>query len=291
MSQTLKSTELILNDSGSVYHLDLLPSELADTIIFVGDPDRVPLVSKHFDKVDIIRRKREFVTHTGSIGSMPISVISTGIGASNIDIVLNEIDALVNADFKTREWRPNLKSVRIIRLGTCGGLQEDIPVDSLIMSSYGFAFDGFLKFYQQQYSKEEKELLALVKQQFSQLPVIDNAYVGRGSEQLAALFDQHCHQGITMTCSGFYGPQYRHLRLPLNNGDIFNMAMQLKFRDQVVTNLEMETAAIYGLGGLLGYDCCSISTVVGNRITQDLTKNSAKAVDNMIQTVLGVLSS
>jgi len=290
MKRHLGSTELILNSDGSIYHLKLHPGELADTILLVGDPSRAAIVSSHFDRIDVIRSNREFVTHTGVVGSMPISVIATGIGACNIDIVLNEIDALMHVDFATREYKSEIKSPRLIRLGTCGSLRSEIPVDSLILSSYAFGFDGLLNFYHQQLSEEEKGLLEAVHISFGVLPMVDNTYVAAGSAQLRQLFHQHCFHGITMTCSGFYGPQHRHMRLPLIEENIFELARKLQYRKEVVTNLEMETAAIYGLGKLFGYECCSISAVIGNRIHQTTSKQPQKTIEHMIDTVLDLIT-
>lgn len=284
-------TELIFNTDGSVYHLNLLPDEIADIIILVGDPDRVPIVSKYFDRITVKKQKREFITHTGYIGQHAITVISTGIGVGNIDIVLNEIDALVNIDFTTRTIKKNRKRLRIIRLGTCGGLKKEITVNSLVLSTYAFAFDGIMQYYVQSLDDDEHELLHNIKMYFSNIPVVENAYVGSGAREFIKLFSEHCIQGMTLTCPGFYGPQRRRLRLPLIKENIFTIAESFKYKNESIVNVEMETATLYSLGKMLDHDCCSISTVIANRIDQQVSKNPKQAVEKMIKKVLLSLQS
>lgn len=290
VTRTLLPTELILNPDNSVYHLNLCNDELADTIILVGDPNRAAVVSAHFDEVTIKKSKREFVTHTGRIGKMPISVIATGIGTSHIDIVLNEIDIVLNVDFNTRQFRDKLIKPRIIRMGTCGGLREGMQPDCLVFSDYAFAFDSMLHFYKKNLTADEKILLDKLKKQFKNLPMVDLVYTAACGSSLADRLRDICdHRGITMTCSGFYGPQHRQIRTPLIEEDIFEMAKGFEYRDDMIANIEMETAAIYGLGEQLGFDCYSVSVVVGNRLTQKVSKDPVASIEKMINHVLASL--
>lgn len=284
--QELLASDLILNADGSIYHLSILPEELAPYIILVGDPGRAPLVASYFDAIEVRKQKREFVVITGRIGKQRVTVIATGIGVSNIDIVMNEIDVLANVNLANREVKKKLKQLRIIRLGTCGCLAKAIPVDSLILSTYAFSFGGLLNFYEQHLAKDERQLLEEIHRCFAKLPVVNYAYVGRMGDTWLPYFQDFKNRGITLTCSGFYGPQHRRVRAGLIKQNIFNMASFLQYHDQRVINLEMETAAIYALGKLFGHECCSISTVVANRVTQRVSPNPEKAIENMITQVL-----
>lgn len=279
----IAESDLVLNPDGSIYHLNLHPDELAQHIILVGDPDRVPLVSRYFDRVDVTRQKREFVTHTGELNGKRISVVSTGIGVGSIDIVINELDALANVDFKVREPRTTHQSLTLMRLGTCGGLHESVALHDLIYSDYAFAFDGLLGFYKYPSSADETDLLAKIKAHFSGLPVLSSVYATQASLPLDR---PNLHHGITLTCAGFYGPQCRSVRAPLMDYNFFEKVQNFRFRDMPVINFEMETAAILALGRLLGHRCASISTVAANRVTQTFSDNVSKAVEAMIESVL-----
>lgn len=279
----INESELVLNADGSIYHLNLRPEELADTIILVGDPDRVALISRYFDRVDVERQRREFVTHTGELGGRRLSVISTGIGVGSIDIVMNELDALVNIDFKTRAPKAEHKTLSMLRLGTCGGLYESVELHDLIYSDFAFAFDGVLNFYRRQLSSDEQSLLQAVQQHFQQLPVLASCYT---TEAALPIDVAGLHHGITLTCAGFYGPQCRAVRAPLMDYDFFAKVQSFCFKDQPVLNFEMETAAILALGRLLGHRCASISTVAANRVTQQFSKNIGDAVEQMIKVCL-----
>lgn len=288
MTDRLMESELILNEDGSIYHLNLLPEDIADTVILVGDPNRVKQVSKHFDRVEIQKTKREFVTHTGTIGRHRLSVVGTGIGGGNIDIALNELDALVNIDLKNRVIKKEHKTLKLIRLGTSGALQKNIPVDSFLISSFGIGLDGLLFFYKWQNNADEKALLALCQNSFAKSRALDAIYVAAGDTELVKLFcDHHLGlSGITLTCPGFYGAQHRRLRAPLSDNNVFVMAEKIHFKNEVVTNLEMETAAIYGLARILQHRACSISAIIANRDAQTFSKHPEKTVDEMIQKVL-----
>lgn len=291
MKPTIPESELIINDRGAIYHLNLRPEELAPIVITVGDPDRVKEVSKHFDQVEIERQHREFVTHTGFLGNKRISVVSTGIGPDNIDIVLNELDALVNIDFDTRTIKPALTSLNIIRVGTCGSLQADIPVDSLVATTHAVGIDNLLNYYRHDNTEEENELL----QQFIQHTKIDQhfsrPYITAGGSSLLVHFVDGFHHGITVTCPGFYGPQGRVLRLGLHYPNFIDLLTSFSYGLHKIANFEMETSAIYGLGKLLGHQCISISAVVANRIDHQFSKDGKKAVEQAIQKVLGNISS
>lgn len=284
--QMLKPSELILNADGSIYHLNLLPEDIATNVIFVGDPDRVPMVSKHFDSIEIKKNKREFCTHTGMIGKKRITVLSTGIGEDNIDIVLTELDALVNIDFKTRTLKKQLTTLNIVRVGTSGGLDAAIPLDSLLVSDYAVGFGGLMSYYDWRPSEKESALQAQCLERFSTLSTAGGVYVASGSNALSKRFEGVGFKGITLTCNGFYGPQRRYIRAPLVDQDVFAMAKHIAFESIGVTNMEMETAAIYGLSRLLGHNACSISVIVANRETQTFSKHPEQAVAAMIEAVL-----
>ena len=287
----IQESELILNNRGAVYHLDLLPEELADTIITVGDPDRVELVSLCFDRVEVKRQHREFITHTGWIGQKRLSVISTGIGPDNIDIVLNELDALVNIDLVERQIRPELKSLRIIRIGTSGSLQADIPVDAFVVSTMAIGLDNLLNFYTIQRNEEEKQVLQAFVTQTGIAPQVTNPYIATASPALLKRFGQDVFHGITVTCPGFYGPQGRILRLGLTQPQLIDSLTAFSFGPYRITNFEMETAAIYGLGHILNHQCLSLNAIVANRINGTFTADGLRTVNRLIGTTLEILSA
>ncbi len=286
----IAESELILNSRGAVYHLDLRPEELAATIITVGDPERVGEVSKHFDSVDVQRRHREFVTHTGRIGKKRLSVVSTGIGPDNIDIVLNELDALVNIDFESRSIKPSLTSLDIVRVGTSGSLQADIPVDSFVASTHGLGLDNLLNYYRLEHNESERQLLQSFVTHTQLHAQISHPYISLGSASLLKHYVGGFHQGITVTCPGFYGPQGRVLRLGIRNPELIDRLTQFSYGPHRITNFEMETSAIYGLGKLLGHHCLSLSAIVANRITKEFSKDSAATIERLIQQTLQTLS-
>ena len=284
----IAESELIINSRGAIYHLDLHPDELADTVITVGDPGRVALVSKHFDKIEHKLSHREFVSHTGFVGNKRVSVVSTGIGPDNIDIVLNELDALKNIDFETRTIKPQHSSLNIIRLGTSGSLQADIPVDSLVAGTHGLGLDNLLHYYRQENNNEEQQLL----HQFiahTQLTGNIQPYIASASSNIIKHFVDGFHQGITVTCPGFYGPQGRILRLGLSNPSLVENLTSFSFGNHRISNFEMETSAIYGLGKLLGHHCLSINVIVANRVRKEFSKDGVSAVDNLIKTCLAII--
>ncbi len=288
---SIEESEFILNNRNAVYHLDLRPEELAQTIITVGDPARVYEVSKHFDEIEFKRQHREFVTHTGYIGNKRISVISTGIGTDNIDIVLNELDALANINLDARTLKPKLISLIIIRIGTCGSLQTDIPVNSFVASTHGLGIDNLLNYYIHQNNDEEKNIL----QQFiahTQLnSQFSTPYIFAASTFLLKHFIEGFHHGITVTCPGFYGPQGRVLRLGLSNPELLNRLTQFQYGSHRIINYEMETSAVYGLGKLLEHKCVSLSVVVANRIRKEFSKNIDIPLQKLIKHVCAVVET
>lgn len=278
----IKDSELILNPDGSVYHLNLKPEDISDTIIFVGDQDRVEKITKHFDSVTFSTQKREFKTETGYYKDRRISVVSTGIGPDNIDIVLNELDALVNIDLKTRKPKTDLTSLNIIRVGTSGSLQADIPVDSFLMSTHGLDVNGMLHFYQIDGISNPEIEDAFIKHtdwdKNKARPIIIN-----NSKYLEKYFESDLiYTGMTGTAGGFYGPQGRVLRLPLQDPLLNSKLDSFRYGNFKITNFEMETSVIYGLSKLLGHEALSLNAIIANRATGGFSKNPKKTVDKLI---------
>ena len=289
--QRIAESELILNSRGAIYHLDLLPGELADTIVIVGDPFRVQEVSKYFDHIELTRHHREFISHTGILHNRRITVVSTGIGTDNIDIIFNELDALINIDLKTRVVHEKLKSLNIIRVGTSGALQADIPVDSFVASTHGLGLDNLLNFYRLEHNDEEKQLLHSFVTKTQLHGQMCDPYICSASASLLKHFVNGFTRGITVTCPGFYGPQGRVLRLGLRNPDLINNLTQFSFGQHRITNFEMETSGIYGMGKLLGHHCISLNAIVANRIQKQFSKDSYTLVDRLIQKTLEIVST
>ena len=282
-------SELILNPDGSIYHLNLKPEHIADTVIFVGDQNRVPKVSKHFDNIEFDLQKREFRTITGTYKGKRITVISTGIGPDNIDIVLNEIDALVNIDLENRTIKQERRQLDIIRIGTSGSLQNDIPVDSFVMGRYGLGLDGLLHSYEADHIFEKEIEDAFIKHtQWNQNKA--RPYIVKGSDVLAKkLQSEQVFTGFTVTAPGFYGPQGRVLRIPLQDAGLNKKLDSFSFNGIRATNLEMETSAIYGLACLLGHNALSMNAIIANRANGTFSSDPYKAVENLIAYTLGKL--
>lgn len=283
----ISESELILNKDGSIYHLNLLPEDLADCIILVGDPDRVPLVSKYFDRIEVRKQKRELVTHTGYVGSKRISVLSSGMGVGGVDIAVNELDALANIDFKTRTVKPDIKSLQIVRLGTCGSLQKHTPIDSIVVSERALGLDGLANFYDINYNNDETNLRQTIIDKFEGHPAIQQCYVVDGDIGLTNLFKAtEAVIGTTVTTGGFYGAQGRILRGQLKIKDFVEKLQQLN-----MTNFEMETSAIFALAKILGHQASSACVVVANRAAQEYSKNPEASVDKTIRFLLEKLSN
>jgi uridine phosphorylase len=287
--QPIPESELIINKRGAIYHLDLRPEELAPLVLTVGDPDRVELVSRHFDTIDHRRRHREFVSHTGRIGKKRLTVVSTGIGTDNVDIVLNELDALVNIDFSTRTLREALTQLTIIRIGTAGSLQQDIPVDSFVASTHGLGIDNLLNFYRHDGNEEDKAILSAFSTQTQLHQRLAQPYISGASASLLRHFTSGYHHGITVTCPGFYGPQGRVLRLGLTQPDLINRLTTFSYGPYRIANFEMETAGIYGLGKLLGHSCLSLSAILVNRVARTFSKDNEAAMDSLIRKTLDIV--
>jgi uridine phosphorylase len=286
----IQSSELILNPDGSVYHLNLKPENIAHDIIFVGDQNRVEKITKHFDAVEFSTQKREFKTQTGIYKGKRMSVMSTGIGPDNIDIVMNELDALVNIDLETRKPKTDLTSLNIVRIGTSGSLQADIPVDSFVMSAYAIGLDNMLRSYLID-TISEKDIEEAFINQTNWDSRKGRPYVVKGSEALAnKIFSDKMHKGFTGTAGGFYGPQGRVLRLEIQDKELNHKMDNFNYKGIRMTNLEMETAAIYGLGKLLGHECLSLNAIIANRATGNFSDDPYKAVDELIAYTLDKLA-
>lgn len=287
----IPESELILNKDGSVYHLNLLPEDLSDIVINVGDPDRVALVSGYFDTVETRKQKREFVTHTGFYKGRRITVLSTGIGTDNIDIVYNELDALVNIDLNTRTVKDRLSSLYLVRIGTSGALQADIPVDSFVCSEYGLGLDGLLNFYHLENTPEEVQMIHAFNEHFPNAGIFPRSYLTKSSDKLFNLLSPGTITGITASCSGFYGPQGRELRLKASRPEMIDKLNSFRSGNIRVTNFEMETGAMYGLARLLGHHCCSLNVIVANRLARQYSKKAEEAMHLLIRHVLDRLAT
>ena len=287
----IQSSELILNPDGSVYHLNLKPEHIANDIIFVGDPDRVEKITQHFDSIEFSTQKREFKTQTGTLKGKLITVLSTGIGPDNIDIVINELDALVNIDLETKQPKEKLTALNIIRIGTSGSLQSAIPVDSFVLSKYGLGLDNMLRSY----------LIASISE-----TAIEDAFISHTNWDLRKgkpyaiscsetlkkkIRSSQFHIGITATAGGFYGPQGRVLRLPIQDEQLNAKMDCFQFMENRITNLEMETAAIYGLSKLLGHQALSLNAIIANRATGTFSPDPLKAIDALIVYVLDIITT
>jgi len=288
---SIAASELIINDRGAIYHVNCRPEEIAHTIITVGDPDRVNEVSKYFDKIEFRNHHREFNTHTGYIGKKRLSVTSTGIGPDNIDIVMNELDALVNIDFETRTVKEKLTSLNIIRVGTSGSLQQAIPVDSFVASTHGLGLDNLLNFYLDSSNEEEKQIMHAFNTHTQLQQGISEPYINAAGISLLKEFVNGFHQGITVTCPGFYGPQGRVLRMGLKQPQLIDRLTSFNFGQHRISNFEMETSAIYGMGKILGHHCLSLSAIVANRISKEFSKDGNAAVENLIKKTLEIVEA
>ncbi len=275
-------TELVLNTNNQVYHLGLNPKQLAHKIILVGDQDRVPMVSAFFDTIEHISQHREFVCHTGLYKGKRISAISTGIGTDNIDITINELDALVNIDLENRVELVSKISLEIIRIGTCGILQKDIPVHSYILSSHACGFDNVAHFYKINFSLEEQELAIKINKHLGLPKSIQTYFSSANQELLERLSSGLTHNGITITSSGFYGPQGRTLRIPTHTKDIHLLLAEFKERELRILNFEMESSALFALGKELGHRCATICLGVANRPKLEFSTDSKNEMQNLI---------
>lgn len=288
----LAPSELILNPDGSVYHLGLRPEQLGDLVLVVGDPGRVERISSRFDRIEHRSQRREFIAHTGVFHNRRITALATGIGPDNIDIVMNELDALVNIDLTARRPKATPKALTIIRLGTCGALQEDIPVDTFVVGHSALGLDAMLHYYAHEASDSETRMLNAFLQQTEWPENLPLPYIATGDPQLVATLGPDNHVGITATAGGFYGPQGRQLRAIPAVDELnerltdFRYQVPLPLGELRIANYEMETSALYGLGGILGHRTCTICTVVANRLRKEYSKDHHAAIERMIDQVL-----
>lgn len=288
----LAPSELILNKDGSIYHLNLHPEQISDLIFLVGDPGRVSRVSSHFDKIDHRIEKREFITHTGWYKGQKFTVLSTGIGTDNIDIVVNELDALANIDLQERKYQDNHRQLTLIRMGTSGALQKDIPPGEIIVSSHAIGMDGLMHFYQRNNDTDgmllEDAFTEYCDEHKLYLPI--RPYGSKGTVALSHRYFSQWTSGITLTATGFYAPQSRKLRASIRTEGFLDGITDFSFQGYRITNMEMETAAIYGLATELGHRSLSINAILGNRIEGSFASDPHKVVDNMIREVLEALT-
>lgn len=285
-------TELILTPEGRVYHLNLLSEDIADDVILVGDQNRVKEISKHFSKIEFQTEHREFITHTGIFNGKRITVLSTGIGTDNIDIVVNELDAAVNINPSTRELNDRLRKLRLYRLGTSGSLQADIPVDSLVVSTHGIGTDGLLNFYHNFQPFTANEISENFMKHMDWPDNLPYPYAVKASEKLLSYFNDtgSFHHGLTVTAPGFYGPQGRSLRITPAMENYNDRLTSFRYNHYRIVNFEMETSALYGLGKMLGHDCLTVCVIIGNRLKKEFSKDYKKSVEKMITTCLDTIS-
>lgn len=282
-SRQIPASELILNADGSIYHLHLKPENLASLVFTVGDPDRVGMVSKYFDRVDFTMKKREFITHTGWIGNRQVTVMSTGMGTDNIEILMTELDALVNVDLESRTIKTEKKSLQIIRIGTSGSMQKDIPVGSHLASKAGIGLDTLMQFYPELSGSQE---IGKVVQHALNLPF--QPYQSPAGKDLLDKLPSDFLQGITLTCPGFYGPQGREVRLKPRVDQMIDRLSALDVKGEKLTNFEMETAGYYAMGELLGHQMLSLNAIVANRPLDQFDQNADMTVDNLIRKALEI---
>ena len=286
MNNFIPESELIINPDGSIYHLNLKPEHLASSIITVGDPERVAAVSHYFDEIEVKISRREFVTHTGSYKGKRLSVMSTGMGTDNIEIFMQELDALVNVDFQTRLPKKDHTTLDIVRVGTSGSMQSDIPAGSLLASVYGIGLDSLMQFYPGEYSEYEITIGDAVQKALN-LPY--RPYCVKGSEVLLERVGKGLIHGNTVTCPGFFGPQGRTVRIKPAIPDIIERLSQIQLQGFMLTNFEMETAGYYAMGRLLGHEVLSLNAIVANRITKEFSEDPGEIVERLITVALELI--
>ncbi len=291
MQKYFKESELILNPDGSVYHINLRPEHIAPTVIVVGDQNRVKSISRYFDTLEFEIQSREFVTHTGYFNQKRITVLSTGIGTDNIDIVINELDAAVNIDLVNRIPKETHTALDIIRLGTSGALQADIEVDTFVASEFGLGLDGLLNYYKYDDNILEQELTQAFIDQTGWDKKLSYPYIVRASDKLLDKLTKDIRKGITATASGFFGPQGRELRIALAFPELNERIEKFNFKGNLITNFEMETSALYALGKTLGHNTLTICDIIANRVNRTYSKNYQKSIENLIQHTLEKLTS
>lgn len=282
----LQESELILNEDGSIYHLKLRPEHIASSIILVGDPGRVEAISKYFDTIEHKIQNREIITHTGFLKNKRLTVMSTGMGTDNIDIIINELDALANIDLEKREIKTELTSLNLIRLGTSGAIQPGIPINEFIVSSHAIGIDGLLNFYSTDHSAFDQAMADAFHKHADWPETMAYPYVARASESLLKKMGKGLAKGITATAPGFYGPQGRKLRLELGISDLNQRLESFEHEGLKISNFEMETSALYGLSALLGHQALTVCVAIANRHRKEYNKDYKSHVDQLIRLVL-----
>lgn len=288
--RTIEPSELIINPDGSIFHLHLRPEEISDKIILVGDPGRVDTVASFFSRIEFTKSNREFKSITGYFNDQRITVVSTGIGTDNIDIVVNELDALVNIDLKTRQEKEQKTKLTLVRLGTSGALQSDIPVDSYVLTSIAIGFDGLLNFYKGRNNVSDLAMEAAFVEHTNWNPLCAKPYFVASSQNLVSLFEDMTIKGVTISAPGFYGPQGRILRLPLANNDLNDSIESFRYKDLRITNFEMESSAINGLSLLMGHNSVTMCAIIANRVTKEASSDYKKNVKVLIEKTLNKLT-
>ena len=286
----IEESELIVNADGSIFHLHLLPEQLADNVILVGDPGRVALVSKHFDNIECKVQNREFITHTGTFEGKRISVLATGIGTDNIDIVMNELDALANIDLKRRVPNDEHRTLNLLRIGTSGGLQEDIEIGTFLLTETAVGFDGLLNFYRRRDEVCNLDMEKMFMQHTSWNPRLANPYFVDGSKHFLEKFGNEFRRGITISAPGFYGPQGRELRLEIQDREINDKIRSFRYNGRCITNYEMESSAIFGLSRLLGHNAGTVCLIIANRYAKHFAKDAAPLMENLIERTLETIT-
>ena len=291
MNQPIPASQLVLNNEGAIYHLNLHPDQLADNVIMVGDPGRVDMIASFFDKIEVERQNRELVTRTGWFNGERITVLSTGMGTDNLDIVMNELDALANIDLKTRMPKETHRSLNLIRLGTCGALQPDIEPGNNVATRYAIGLDGLLYFYEKHKEVNEIAMRDAFIKQMDYPKDLPKPYVVEGSKMLFDKLAEGYYQGVTATAPGFYGPQGRTLRMHLSYPENNNKIEHFDYQGWRVCNFEMESSALYGLGKMMGHNCLTICVAIANRVTEKFTTDYHPYVRKLVESTLQRLTS
>ena len=287
----IHSSELILNPDGSIYHLALQPDQVAHKIIVAGDPDRIATISAKFDSIECKIQNREFITHTGTFNGQRVTAMATGIGTDNIDIVLNELDALVNCNLHERTVKEQLTSLEIVRVGTCGSIQEHVPADEIVVSTHAIGLDGLMNFYDFEMDAEENKMFEEFKSQTEWRDRFNKPYLVKGSSDLIGRIGKGFHRGVTMTANGFYAPQGRRLRLLPRHPEVNEDLRKFKFEGNMIVNYEMETSALYGLSKLMGHKACTVCAVVANRYANSFSDDYKPVMNKLIDDVLERLTA
>ena len=292
MTQPIPASQLVLNNEGAIYHLNLHPDQLADNIIMVGDPGRVDMIASFFDKVEVKRENRELITRTGYFNGKRITALSTGMGTDNLDIVMNELDALANIDLKTRMPKEVHRSLNLIRIGTCGALQPDIPVgDSYVATRYAIGLDGLLYFYEKHKEVNKSAMCDAFIEQMNYPANLPKPYVVEGSKELFDHLAQGYYQGVTATAPGFYGPQGRTLRMHLTYPELNQKIEAFNYQGWRVCNFEMESSALYGLGKMMGHNCLTVCVAIANRVTEQFSTDYHPYMKKLVLNTLERLSN